>query len=230
MKLNSGCGLDYLDGYVNIDIDRKSKADKIMPAFDLDFENGIFEEILARQVIEHLGFFKTRYFMSEAYRTLSPGGVLKIETPNIEKSFENFLKAGNSGERELVLGWIYGGESEHMTHVYCFPVELMKRLAKESGFNVEKTEFYDYEYLRPAVRYLMIKEPSAEKFRKALLRRELLNLHFPKWGDESAMAEQEQLIERLEFSCLEEKDVKKIYGFNPAFSKAVAAVFEETSH
>lgn len=114
-----------------------------------------------------------------------------------------------------------------MTHVYCFPVELIGTLAKEAGFAIEKTEFYDYEYLRPAARYLLRKIPNEEKARKAQLRRELLNLNFPKWGDEAALCEQEQMIQRLDFSCFKEKDVKRVYGFNPVFSRAVSAVFEK---
>lgn len=227
MKLNVGCGQNYLDGYVNIDIDKKAKADKIMPAYNLDFENEVFDEILAKQIIEHLGFFKTKYFLSEAYRTLKDGKLLIIETPHIEKAFENFLKAKNMEERERVLGWIYGSETENMTHIYCFPVELMENFAKEFGFIIEKIEFYDYEFLRPAVRYYFRKKMDKYKHLKALMRKELLKSHFPKWGDELSLSEQEKMISQLDFEHMNEKDIIKLYGFNPVFIKALKKVLKE---
>jgi len=224
MKLNVGCGYDYLDGYINIDISKKSKPDKIMPAYNLDFDENIFDEILAKQLIEHLGFFKTKYFLSECYRILKDKGLLIIETPYIEKSFELFLKATNPSERERILGWIYGGESENMTHIYCFPVELMENLAKEFGFTIKDKEFYDYENLRPAIRYFLIKNYDEEKYKKSLLRKELLKLNFPKWEDEILLSEQENMLERLDFINMKEKDIRKIYGFSPIFLKAVMNV------
>ena len=91
MKLNVGCGYRKLEGYINIDTDKNVKPDFVMDAYDLDFDDAKFNEVRAAQVIEHLGFFKTKYFLSEASRTLKKDKYLIIETPHIEKSFELFL-------------------------------------------------------------------------------------------------------------------------------------------
>ena len=74
MKLNIGCGYNCLDGWLNVDISPDSAADRLMPAHDLDFHDGSVSEIKALQLIEHLGFFKARYFLSECWRVLEPGG------------------------------------------------------------------------------------------------------------------------------------------------------------
>ncbi|MBI4802226.1 MAG: methyltransferase domain-containing protein [Elusimicrobia bacterium] len=87
MKLNIGCGYNYLRGYVNLDASRDSLADKFMEAHQLGFDDGSAEEIKASQLIEHLGFFRTKYFLAECYRVLKDGGVLTLETPHIEKTF-----------------------------------------------------------------------------------------------------------------------------------------------
>ncbi len=73
-------------------MDSNSLADRIMEAHDLDVESCLAEEIVASQIIEHLGFFKGKYFLSECFRVLKPNGTLKIETPDIKRSFEIFLK------------------------------------------------------------------------------------------------------------------------------------------
>jgi hypothetical protein len=53
MKLNIGCGYNYLKDFLNIDLDSNSLADRIMEAHDLDVESCLAEEIVASQIIEH---------------------------------------------------------------------------------------------------------------------------------------------------------------------------------
>ena len=194
MRLNVGCGRDYKIGYVNIDINPSVKSDAVMSAHDLKFEDSLFEEIIASHLIEHLGFFKAKFFLSEAYRTLKEGGVLILETPYIEKTFENFLKASNPSEREKILGWVYGSESAYQNHLYCFPLELLDSLLKEAGFEIEKTEFYDYEPLRPAVRICALKKTSEKANKKSYLRKKALNEGKMDFSDESAAAEFEKRL------------------------------------
>lgn len=191
MKLNAGCGHNYIDGWVNIDINPSLKTDAIMSIHDLDFKDEIFDEIRAIHVIEHIGFFKSKYFLSEAYRTLCDGGILILETPHIEKSFENFINAQSPSEREIILGWIYGSESKWNNHLYCFPVELLESLLKEAGFEINKKEFYDYQPLRPAVRMIAYKRKSPEKDRLCLIRKKALKSGEIDFTDEQAMHKME---------------------------------------
>jgi len=197
MKLNVGCGFKKIVGYINIDVNKEVKPDFVMNAFDLDFKDEIFNEILASQVVEHLGFFKTKYFLSEASRTLRKDKFLIIETPHIEKSFELFLKASNQQEREKILGWIYGSETEYMTHIYCFPVDLMKILFMEFGFEILNIEYFDYEYLRPAVRYKCIRRNC--DFKKLYLRKNLVRNGIFSYMDEIILSEFENLIKNFSF-------------------------------
>jgi len=216
MKLNVGCGYEKLDGYINIDINPLLKPDYAMPAYNLDFNDSVFNEILAKQVIEHLGFFKTKYFLSEASRTIKKDKFLIIETPHIEKSFENFLNAKNQEDRERVLGWIYGSETEYMNHLYCFPVELMEKLFDEFGFEILKIEYYDYEYMRPSVRYTAIKKKDYEKsnFRKKLVENGVFNLI----KNEIHLYEMERIISEISFENIDNFNI-----FELAFRSPLAA-------
>ncbi|MBI4656980.1 MAG: methyltransferase domain-containing protein [Elusimicrobia bacterium] len=198
MKLNIGCGGNRLRGYVNIDSNPGLRPDRIMQAYDLDFKSGSVEEITANHLIEHLGFFKTKYFLSECFRVLKTGGILKIETPRIEKTFKIFLKAKNARVREKALGWVYGAETDGMGHKYCFPVELMEKLTAEAGFKILKKEFYNYESSRPACRFVLRKPKHSRLANlQAEFRKELLKRKIPCFTDEQVSSEQEKIIEKV---------------------------------
>jgi predicted SAM-dependent methyltransferase len=198
MKLNIGCGYNHLKNYINIDSNRESLADKIMPAHSLDIKSESVSEIKALHLIEHLGFFRTKYFLSEAFRTLQSGGALIIETPHLEKSFENFSK-GNKSERENILGWIYGSESEGMSHVYCFPIELMEEIADEAGFKITQKQYLNYYPNRPAIRYTLKKSAGLKykslmaEFRKKNIKKNIID-----FNDEYIMHENENILKAIE--------------------------------
>lgn len=198
MKLNIGCGYNHLKDYINIDSSKDSLADKIMSAHCLDIKSNVADEIKVLHLIEHLGFFRTKYFLSEAFRTLKVGGILIIETPHIEKSFENFLN-GNKSERESVLGWIYGSESAGMNHIYCFPIELMDKILAEAGFEVIKRKYLNYYPNRPAVRFTMKKKAGLRH--KSLMvefRYKLVKKNIVVFKDEYVMSENENILEAIE--------------------------------
>jgi hypothetical protein len=193
MKLNIGCGLNYLKGHINIDSGHDSLADKFMQAHRLDCEDGSAEEIVAAQLVEHLGFFRTRYFLAECYRVLEPGGILTLETPHIEKTFEVFL-GGDRQVREAALGWVYGSEAKGMAHRYCFPAKLLEELISGAGFEVVSREFFEYQASRPALKLLARKRSGPEADFEAALRRALVLRKAAFFGDEYLAAEQEKLI------------------------------------
>ncbi|HBE88847.1 MAG TPA: SAM-dependent methyltransferase, partial [Elusimicrobia bacterium] len=153
MKLNIGCGNDRRTGWVNIDFSPDSAADKVMAAENLDLPDGCAQEAEALHLVEHLGYFRTRYFLSECFRTLRPGGRLVIETPDIIKTCSAFSGAKGPEEREAQLGWIYGPETAGMGHRYAFPEELLKELARRAGFDVISTESRTYHPGRAALRF-----------------------------------------------------------------------------
>ncbi|MEA5114151.1 MAG: methyltransferase domain-containing protein [Geobacteraceae bacterium] len=197
MKLNIGCGHKYLDGYLNVDAGIDSLADVRMDALDLQFASSTVDSIVASQLIEHLGFFKSRYFLAECFRVLRPGGMLRLETPDIERTFEVFL-AGGRVAREAALQWVYGAESTGMHHVFCFPIELLREITAETGFLIQGEESYPYEQHRPAVR-LILKKASEERGKVffAELRKRMLEKQIPAFDDEVTIAGQEEILRRL---------------------------------
>jgi len=225
MKLNIGCGYMYLKGYVNVDSSDESVADARMEADSLCYDDGSAEEIKAAQLIEHLGFFKTKYFLAECYRVLKPGGLLTIETPDIEKTFELFLK-GDRVVREAALGWVYGSECPGMEHIYCFPSELLEELLAGAGFEIVKKDHFDYQSHRPALRFAARKKASPGADLQAALRREL-SVNGPLCsGDEYAAAEMEKLLKiaLAPGTAADERAVLELALYAPRLAEALLRV------
>ncbi len=91
MKLHLGCGSNILDGYVNIDKFIKSNGVFNLDILELPYPDSSVDELLAEHVIEHLTFSEEKVFFSQALRLLKVGGVLKVEVPDMEWVFREFL-------------------------------------------------------------------------------------------------------------------------------------------
>lgn len=81
LQVNLGCGMEYMPGWVNLDIVPGPLPD--MVAHDLDqapwpFGDESVERIKAFDIFEHID--NPVLFMTECHRILAPGGVLHIRT------------------------------------------------------------------------------------------------------------------------------------------------------
>jgi len=80
MKLNFGCGNDYKKGYVNCDISKEVKLDKIIDLEkELPFEDNSVDEIYSRHTFEHVNNFIP--LMHELHRICKKEAIIKIKTP-----------------------------------------------------------------------------------------------------------------------------------------------------
>ncbi len=151
MKLNIGCGKKYDPHYCNIDLYEDLVADRLMSAFNLEFDDNTCDEIKAIHIIEHLSFFETIYALSEFFRVLEPNGKLILETPDLEKTCEHYLKA-NGEQKKDILGWFFGIPHKGLQHKLCFPPFLLIELLENTGFdNITTSSFYNEESI-PTVR------------------------------------------------------------------------------
>jgi len=83
MKLNLGCGKDYRDDWVNVDISQEVKTDvrHDLASFPYPWKGGKVDVIEASHVVEHFDAETTLKFFEEAERVLKPGGELRITVP-----------------------------------------------------------------------------------------------------------------------------------------------------
>lgn len=86
MKLNFGCGKDYMEGFVNLDIDKRYNADIYLNKDynKLPFKEEVFEYILLDNVLEHIPIEKVEFLFKELYRILKSDGILEIYVPHFK--------------------------------------------------------------------------------------------------------------------------------------------------
>lgn len=82
--LEIGCGhAPELEGSERLDIRPDVGATYVQSAVDLsNFDRGTFDMVLAKDVVEHLGWREVRPALREWLRVTKPGGTVEVETPN----------------------------------------------------------------------------------------------------------------------------------------------------
>jgi len=82
LKLNLGCGLRRIEGYINIDKSKSSKADWILDLEEQEIPFKDVDEIVATHILEHIKNIIP--LMNDCYRVLKEGGRMFIEVPQGE--------------------------------------------------------------------------------------------------------------------------------------------------
>ncbi len=95
IKLNLGSGADYREGYNNIDSDPKFKPDLIGDVRKLNYADDSVDEILARDILEHISHREVLDVLKEWYRVLKKGGKLIIQIPNLFTICKHIIEIGD---------------------------------------------------------------------------------------------------------------------------------------
>lgn len=118
MKLNLGCGEDYMKGCINVDFRKEVKADR---HFDLEkrfpFKDNTFEEIFIYHTLEHIK--DVIKFMDEVYRVAKNNCVVRIRTPHFS------------------VCWSYGNP----THYQHFSLDVFEHFDKDYDEHYGKGDF-----------------------------------------------------------------------------------------
>jgi len=77
-QLNAGCGRDVREGFVNVDI-HPAPGVVLADVERLPFKDGVFDEVLASKVLEHVLRFDQAW--RELHRVLRVGGILEVLVP-----------------------------------------------------------------------------------------------------------------------------------------------------
>ena len=80
-KLNLGCGRDYKEEWVNLDFNKKVRADVYADLEkDLPFKDNYFDYVFAEHVLEHVKNLIP--LMAELKRICKPGAIIDIRVPH----------------------------------------------------------------------------------------------------------------------------------------------------
>jgi len=95
----------------------------------LSYKSNSFDVVISSETIEHLE--NPKFFMSEAFRILKPGGIFILTTPNVQTIFSRIYF--------LVTGGLAGHTRESYDisgHISVLPSWLIERFADDCGFKI----------------------------------------------------------------------------------------------
>lgn len=154
LKLHLGCGGDNFPGWINIDnyeFDPKdtsrsgSNYDVKMDIRCLQVLDTTVNSILLVHVVEHFVRWEMVEMLKHFYSKLERGGKLIIETPDLDKCIEWYLKGKEAPHMDTPLGALnmgftqfYGNqwsEIDFETHRYVWTKKEMHEVLSSCGFS-----------------------------------------------------------------------------------------------
>ena len=99
----------------------------------LPFRDNFVEAYFAGHVLEHLYIFETRHALSEIYRTLVPGGFVRLVLPDLELG----LKLFDTQRPETFLRFLFENETPGLKknqHRWMFTSPYLESLLRAAGF------------------------------------------------------------------------------------------------
>jgi predicted SAM-dependent methyltransferase len=91
-NLNIGCGNKFHPDWHNADYNPVSDQVSFVDIKkSLPYSDNSFDVIYHSQVLEHLTRIEGEYFISECFRILKPGGIIRIVVPDLENIVKEYL-------------------------------------------------------------------------------------------------------------------------------------------
>ena len=91
--LNLGCGFNFHKEWINVDMTSNSPyviSHNLLKKFP--FHKNQFDVVYNSHVLEHFPKEKAPYFVSECFRVLKPGGLIRVGVPDLENIVNEYLK------------------------------------------------------------------------------------------------------------------------------------------
>jgi predicted SAM-dependent methyltransferase len=155
LLVNLGCGAKGKQGWINVDA---FKAPNVNCVFDcrksLPFPDNSVKGIFCEHFFEHIDYTEeVPYFLSECYRVLQPGGVIRLIVPDATKYLEGYFQDGwellskirplDSEHRDLSLHGKYHTKMEVVNvmfrngfqHKFAYDYVTLEFLLKKYGFS-----------------------------------------------------------------------------------------------
>ncbi|MCP4654882.1 MAG: methyltransferase domain-containing protein, partial [bacterium] len=138
IRLHVGSGMERLEGWVNIDIQRLPEVD-----YALDVTRGFpfanVERIYAEHFLEHLPVGDALDFLLESNRILAPEGWIRLSTPNLDWVWSNVYRPPGAGEDpedpDRVLMGLHANRAFYAWgHRFLWNRELLGKALRVTGF------------------------------------------------------------------------------------------------
>ena len=167
LKLHLGCGRNYLEGYVNVDLPSedqglmKAKADIYKDIRDLKYSENSIDEIRNHHLLEHFTRQEALKLLLQWRNWLKPNGFLVIETPDFERCIELFLKSDTRTKFKIARHIFGSHESDWAIHKDFWDKSKFEFILNKLGFEiVEIKQFNSVLGKIPKTSFLVNKIPS----------------------------------------------------------------------
>jgi predicted SAM-dependent methyltransferase len=152
-KIQLGSGLHILKGWLNTDIKYHYGTVYLDARRVFPFSDSCIDAIYAEHFLEHLSEQESRYCLTECYRVMKKGGVIRITTPDIRFVIDMYLhpeKAENRKYRDWFIRTLFPEKKIvdsvfminsffHMWgHTYLYDEKTLEALLRQSGFHAMK--------------------------------------------------------------------------------------------
>ena len=160
---NIGCGPYGLsNGWINVDYE---KLENVTYVFDcrknLPFADNSVKGLFCEHFFEHLDYFNdVPYFLASCFRSLQPGGALRIIVPDAEKYLFGYCENGwdslkktrplDDDLRDIMMGHKYETKMQLINevfrqgneHKFAWDYETVELVLKQAGFSkISRMEF-----------------------------------------------------------------------------------------
>ena len=148
-KLHLGAGPVKLPGWLNTDIDPLPGQVYLDVTEKFPLEDKSFQFIFSEHLIEHLAYADGLTMLKETYRVLSPGGKMRLHTPNLDTYVDLFnpkqpdsakrfveqkIKAYNLPLTPEPATYILNLQMHDWGHQFLYTSKLMRARLEEAGF------------------------------------------------------------------------------------------------
>lgn len=105
----------------------------------LPFPNNFADEILSRQVWEHMSITEARVAREECLRVLKPNGILRLDVPDFNESLSKLAETGDPFYARNILGPIAKGDLGY--HCVGYTRESLRELIGASPSRLDPYKF-----------------------------------------------------------------------------------------
>src|SRR5271167_525345 len=102
LKLQLGCGINLLPGWVNTDNAPLPGADYLDFTKPFPFFDEVFTAVFCEHTIEHISKSDASRMIREVFRILKPGGLFRIVTPSLENFCRLMLQSDSASAQQYL--------------------------------------------------------------------------------------------------------------------------------
>lgn len=140
MKIHLGCGTNYIDGWLNVDLDSALADVHLDLRNPLPYADASVDFIFNEHFIEHITRDEALEFLKECRRVLKPGGVFRVSTPDLRWVVAQYISGKLDEWRDV--SWVPESSCRLLNegmrlwgHQFVYDLPELMLILREAGFS-----------------------------------------------------------------------------------------------